>query len=133
MPLLTPLCPFVHSETRGFNAAGLFVRSPSARATPEQDVLQGELPDDIEFLSLDNPPYDEPETYEQDDLDTIDEDDYRPESASSGSKGSSSFGSGADDDDDDDMKDWPEDVGEVADAAVHLEGVPRSDKRLAAR
>lgn len=108
------------------------MRSPSLRATPEQDVLQDELPDDIEFLSLDNPQYDEPDTYEQDDLDTIDEDEYRLESGSSGH--GSSLGSGADDEDDDDMKDWPDDdTANVPDTAVHLEGVPRSDKRLAAR
>lgn len=107
------------------------MRSPSLRATPEQDVLQDELPDDIEFLSLDNSRYDEPDTYEQDDLDTIDEDrDYRHESGSSGQ--GSSLGDNSADDDDDDMKDWPDEV-DPADSAVHLDGVPRSDKRLAAR
>lgn len=120
------------SETRGFAAAGLFVRSPSLRAASEQDVLQDELPDDIEFLSLDNSPYDEPDTYEQDDLDTIDEDEHRRESGSSGR--GSSRGDSVDDEDDDDMKEWPEDdASDAPDTAVHLDGVPRSDRRLTAR
>lgn len=113
------------------------MRSPNLRATPEQDVLQDELPDDIEFLSLDNPTYDEPETFEQDDLDTIDEDgDYRVGSGSSSGGGNgSSMGDSASESEDDDMKDWPDDsdANEESDKAVHLEGVPRSDIRLAAR
>jgi hypothetical protein len=71
--------------------------------------------------------------YEQDDLDTIDEDeDYR----GAGSGGSSRGSSLGDSSTDDDMKDWPEDDAEAsaeADKAVHLEGLPRSDTRLAAR
>lgn len=108
------------------------MRSPSLRATPEQDVLQDELPDDIEFLSLDNPQYDEPDTYEQEDLDTIEEDeDFR---GGSGSSGAGSSLGGDQTDTDDDMKDWPEDTSaDAADKAVHLEGVPRSDIRLAAK
>lgn len=119
------------------------MRSPNLRATPEQDVLQDELPDDIEFLSLDNSQYDEPETFEQDDLDTIDEDgDYRGGVGSGSSSGGgsggggSSMGDSASEDSEDDMKDWPDDAALPADGsdkAVHLEGVPRSDIRLAAR
>lgn len=117
----------------------MFVRSPNLRATPEQDVLQDELPDDIEFLSLDNSHYDEPETYDQDELDAIEEDtDYRGGGVESGSSGKgSSMGDSAegDDDEDDDMKDWPDDctTADGGDKAVHLDGVPRSDIRLAAR
>ena len=78
--------------------------------------MQDELPDDIEFLSLDSPKYDDfdesSDTYG--DLDTIDEQDFT-----------------LDDNEVEDMADWPEGIG--PDEAVHIEGVPRSGQRLEAR
>ena len=125
------------SQTRPL-PGGLSLRSPSLRATPE-DKLQDDLPDDvdIEFLSLDSPKYDEPDTYLDEDLGTIDElrldeeDDDRDDIDGRGS--GRADGS---DNDENDMKDWPEDEeggALVADEAVHIEGVPRSEIRLSAR
>lgn len=124
------------SQTRPL-PGGLSLRSPSLRATPE-DKLQDDLPDDvdIEFLSLDSPKYDEPDTYLDEDLGTIDElrldeedDDNDIDGEGSGRRADGS------DNDEDDMKDWPEEDGSalVADEAVHIEGVPRSEIRLSAR
>lgn len=107
---------YTNSDTRNNLFPVLARRSPSLRPTPEADVLQEDLPDDIEFLSLDSPRYDEPEDFAvgNEDLDTIDEKDFK-----------------LDEDEADNIGEWPE--GLNADEAVHIEGVPRSEQRLEAR
>lgn len=109
-----------NSDTRS-SAAGLFIRSPSLRPTPEDSLLaRGHLSEDMDFLSLDSPKYDEPESYtdDEDDLD----DRFRLD--------------GGAEEEEDDMRDWPEDGSTSSgrpDEAVHLEGLPRSEQRLEAR
>ena len=78
--------------------------------------MQEDLPDDIEFLSLDSPRYDEPEDLNggQDDLDTIDEREFK-----------------LDGDEADGINGWPDGIS--GDEAVHIDGVPRSERRLEAR
>lgn len=81
--------------------------------------------------------YDEPGSL--DDLDTIDEDDFRLDGIDDQyDEGGSGAAAAADPetDTDDDLKDWPdeEDTGSTtADQAVHIEGVPRSDSRMEAK
>lgn len=133
------------------------LRSPSIRAAPE-DSLQEDLPDEIEFLSLDPPTFSErdDEDDDGDDVDSLkleeidegeededeededDDDDDEVESNEHSSGSSSNIESLAEGDEtmiDDDMKDWPEDSVDSgpADEAVHLEGLPRSTQRLPAR
>jgi len=98
----------------------------------QADSLQESLPDDIEFLSLDGvAEYDEPDAYTDDNLDDDDEDDDEARDSRNLARESDSQA-----EDEEDL-DWPEDSdGDTAssrDAAVHIEGLPRSEIRLEAR